>query len=197
MRGKPRVSRRSVAAIALATAAVLGVSAVPASAGGPAPDERTADYETDFMKGMIDHHQMAIEMSEICLEKAVHQELRRKCEDIIGAQSAERNQMQSWLDDWYGIEYAPQMTAGEERKLDKLSSMNGADFEIAFMRSMIRHHSKAIREAETCLDRAYHEELRDLCSNIIETQSAEIELFERWLCDWYRRCQEVERRGAA
>lgn len=174
--------------VGILTVAILMSIATPALASGPAPDERTADYEIDFMTGMIDHHQMAIEMSEICLDKAVHEELRSKCQDIIAAQSAEIEQMQSWLQDWYGVEHEPEMTAGDKRKLDKLASLDGARFEIRFMESMIRHHRMAISEAEGCLDRAYHDELQELCRNIIETQSAEIDLFEQWLCDWYNRC---------
>ncbi|MDP8927637.1 MAG: DUF305 domain-containing protein, partial [Actinomycetota bacterium] len=61
--------------ITLAVVVLLGW-AVPASAEAPAPDPATARYEIDFMSNMIDHHHMAIEMSEICLERAVHHELR-------------------------------------------------------------------------------------------------------------------------
>lgn len=198
MRVTFRAFRGRAVTVGLAMVAVLGMATVPAYANGPSPDEETARYEIDFMTNMIDHHQMAIEMSEICLDKAVHDELRNKCEDIIAAQSAEIDRMQSWLQDWYGVKHEPQMTAGGERKLDRLASLDGADFEIAFMRSMIRHHRKAINAADVCLDRAYHEELADLCGNIIETQSAEIELFEQWLCDWYGRCKgDGERRRAA
>lgn len=198
MKKSSRTSSNRFVGISLAAVAALAIAVAPAYASAPAPDEKTAEYEIDFMTNMIDHHQMAIEMSEICLDKAVHEELRSKCRDIIAAQSAEIEQMQSWLEDWYGVGHEPQMSAGDERKLDKLSSLDGADFEIAFMRSMIGHHRKAIKEAETCLDRAYHQELRDLCSNIIETQRAEIALFEQWLCDWYGRCQgERQQRRAA
>lgn len=184
-RTRRRVSRSG---IALAVA-ILALSIAPAVASGPAPDQATTDYEIDFMTDMVDHHHMAIEMSEVCLDKAVHEQLRNRCEDIIATQSAEIDQMESWLRDWYGVEHEPQMTAGEERAVDRLSSLEGKDFEVRFMRTMLRHHRTAIREANTCLDRAYHDELTDLCSSIIETQRAESELFERWLCDWYGRCR--------
>ena len=62
-------------------------------------------------------------------------------------------------------------------------------FEIRFMETLIRHHRKAITEAEKCLARGYHDELRDLCQGIIETQSAEIAQLETWLCQWYGRCR--------
>jgi uncharacterized protein (DUF305 family) len=57
------------------------------------------------------------------------------------------------------------------------------------MKTMVRHHRTAIVEGRHCLDRAYHEELVSLCEGIIATQTAEIDLMQSWLCDWYGRCQ--------
>lgn len=97
--------------------------------------------------------------------------------------------MQSWLSRWYGITYEPQMKPGAMRQMEKMMAMSSEEFEIAFMEEMIRHHEGAIREAEQCLKRAYHEDLIDLCQNIIETQSAEIAEMEAWLCEWYSICK--------
>ncbi len=53
---------------------------------------------------------------------------------------------------------------------------------------MISHHAAAIREAEDCLQEAYHSELKGLCQNIIVAQSQEIEMMQTWLCEWYSVC---------
>lgn len=161
--------------------------------GGPisstaAPRQPQANFEIDFMTGMIDHHMMAVEMAKICLDKAVHEELRTTCENIIATQSQEISTMQAWLRDWYGINYEPSMRPGDEKMLARLASLSGAEFEIAFMEMMIKHHEKAIKDARHCLDKAWHSELRQLCEEIIAAQSAEIAQFEAWLCDWYGRC---------
>jgi uncharacterized protein (DUF305 family) len=154
----------------------------------PAPTPSAANYEQRFMMNMIDHHQMAIEMAELCLAKAVHAELRAMCENIIAAQSQEIEQMQQWLSDWYGVQYEPTMKPGDQNMLERLASLSGAEFEIAFMEMMIRHHERAIREGEQCLKKAYHAELIEMCHDIITTQSAEIAQLEAWLCQWYGRC---------
>ncbi len=59
------------------------------------------------MTDMIDHHMMAVMMSEHCVEKAVHEELRTMCKKIIAAQRKEIQQMQTWLNDWYGSPMNP------------------------------------------------------------------------------------------
>jgi uncharacterized protein (DUF305 family) len=97
-------ARMCGAAITLAFTTV----AAPAVANEPAPTRAQAQYEIRFMTDMIDHHQMAINMSQICLTNATHEELKAMCADIIAAQQQEIVTMQTWLQDWYGVSYAPQ-----------------------------------------------------------------------------------------
>jgi uncharacterized protein (DUF305 family) len=173
--------------VALLALALFALAAAPAAASQPAPDRSAAKFEVDFMQDMIDHHAMAVMMAEMCLDKAVHDELRSLCEDIRASQSAEIRQMQSWLRSWYGVSYAPEMKdSGQMKQLERAS---GAEFEIRFMEMMIRHHRAAIKEGEKCLDRAYHSELKQLCQNIVSTQTAEIRQMQAWLCQWYGRCE--------
>lgn len=183
---------KAVFSFILAIMLAWGVGAVTAQTqqSGPAPDKSTAKYEIDFMTDMIDHHAMAVEMANMCVEKVIHEELRALCQNIITTQTQEIQQMQSWLQQWYGITYSPQIKPGDMRMMENLASLSGAEFEIEFMQMMIKHHLKAIREASKCVDRVFHEELRDLCENIIVTQAAEIEQMRTWLCQWYGICKD-------
>lgn len=180
----PRLS-----ALVLVVLLAPGLSVAPAAAEEPAPDRSTARFEVNFLTGMINHHAMTVEMADLCLDKAVHPELEAMCESIKTSQSQQIDMMQSWLQDWYDIIHEPEMKPGDMRRMDRLASLDGEEFEIEFMESMIRHHRKAIREGEQCLRRAYHPGLLDLCENIIQTQSAEIVRLEQWLCEWYERCK--------
>ncbi|WNB86999.1 DUF305 domain-containing protein [Cellulomonas sp. ATA003] len=148
---------------------------------------QTARFEVDFLQDMIDHHTMAVMMAETCVAKATHTELRDMCESIIESQSAQVDLMQGWLDEWYGISYEPQMSRGDMRAMHRLESLYGAEYEIAFMRSMVRHHWAALREARVCLDRAEHPDLLALCENIRTEQAREIAQLQTWLEQWYDR----------
>jgi uncharacterized protein (DUF305 family) len=148
---------------------------------GPASDPATANFEVTFMTGMIDHHEMAIEMAEICAVKAVDEQLRTLCQSILTTQSREIDMMQSWLEQWHAVTYQPMMKPGGQRMLERLTSLGGAAFEIEFIEMMIEHDEQAVTEARRCLDSADHTDLRILCENIIATQSAEIAMMERWL----------------
>ena len=191
--GKRRLRRRVPAAAAsavLALGAVTGTgvaTAAPAFADAPAGNEQSADFEVEFLKSMIDHHYMAVVMAQECVDKAVHPELAAMCEDIITVQNQEIEQMQTWLQEWYGITYEPQLSTGDMASMQRLDRFTGAEYEIRFMQSMIRHHWAAVREAETCLDRAEHQDLLQLCQNIKTVQLSEIAQMQTWLEGWYDR----------
>ena len=184
----PSTTNAEAAAVAGAPAGASGNTQVTI-ANTAAPDRSAANFEIKFLTDMIDHHHMAVMMAESCVAKAIHEELRSLCEEIMAAQTREIEQMQGWLQQWYRISYAPEMKPGDERMMDRLASLSGAAFEIEFMEMMIKHHEKAIKEARRCLDKAYHAELRSLCENIMRTQSQEMAQLRTWLCQWYGRCR--------
>ena len=87
----------------LAALVSLGVSSA-AQANGPTTG-RAGRSEVRFLEGMMDHHQMALDMSNDCLAKAKTDTVRTLCQNIITAQTAEIKTMQGWLAAWYKIDY--------------------------------------------------------------------------------------------
>lgn len=168
---------------------LISAHAPSLQADAPAPRQSQQNYEVRFLTSMIDHHHMAVMMGMLCEGRTVHEELAELCEEMVAAQTAEIEMMHMWLEDWYGITYHPEMKPSHERMMDHLASLDGEEFEIAFMTMMIRHHAQAVREGTHCVRKAYHHHLIEMCEDIIATQLAEIEQMETWLCEWYEICK--------
>lgn len=117
---KPESKRGAVPAFFLVIALLIGgalgygIGNRSADNVGPTMDETmqgmtshlghvTAGEEFDkaFLREMIVHHEGAVEMAELVLEKSDRPELRDLAQAIITAQRREISDMQKWLDEWF------------------------------------------------------------------------------------------------
>ena len=57
----------------------------------------TGNADVDFVRGMIAHHQGAIDMAKVELEHGTDPAIRKIAEDVITAQEAEIKVMEEWL----------------------------------------------------------------------------------------------------
>jgi uncharacterized protein (DUF305 family) len=61
------------------------------------PMQHSGDADADFIKNMIPHHQMAVDMAEMELKNGKDAESRAMAQKILDAQRKEIADMEAWL----------------------------------------------------------------------------------------------------
>lgn len=62
-----------------------------------------AMHEKHFLAMMREHHQSAIDIGELVVQKATSQQLKDQARQMITSQREEQEQFGTWLQQWYGI----------------------------------------------------------------------------------------------
>ncbi|CDX50419.1 conserved exported hypothetical protein [Mesorhizobium plurifarium] len=57
----------------------------------------TGNADVDFVRGMIPHHQGAIDMAKVVIANGKDPEIRKLAEGVVTAQEAEIKEMKDWL----------------------------------------------------------------------------------------------------
>jgi len=141
------------------------------------------DSEYEFLVHMIPHHEEAVATATYLKENTEREEIREFAEGIIRSQSAEIEQMTTWLENWYPdrnhqVDYQPMMR--------NLENLEGNALDRAFMEDMIPHHMTAVMMSQQLINRglAEHEEVETLARSIRVSQQNEIQMMMRWLASW-------------
>ncbi|MSU45477.1 MAG: DUF305 domain-containing protein [Candidatus Zambryskibacteria bacterium] len=144
-----------------------------------------------FIEQMIPHHDGAIAMAELALEKSKKPEIRTLAQTIITAQKAEINDMTLWYKNWFG-KNVPKVSGSMNEGMmggngmhmgvteDVKTLENAVDFDRAFVEQMIPHHQLAIMMAQMMESGTERPEMQELAKNIIKSQSEEIKLMQGW-----------------
>lgn len=150
----------------------------------------SATFEKHFLSSVPQHHQDAIDMAQVCTQKATHAELKSLCENIISSQSQQKQQLQQWLQSWYGGKSDPpagmmeKMQAQNVAMMAKLNAASANEFDHIFLVSMGQHHAEGVPEFQECVAHARHPELKTLCGKMEASQKQQITQMNAWVKAW-------------
>jgi uncharacterized protein (DUF305 family) len=188
------MNRRICRGAALAAVALLAGLPTTAQAKVTATDRA-------FVREMIPHHRMAVDMAEMARMHATHKQIKTLAKSIIQAQNAEIREMTvirkslkvKPLPSGSGEHEAMMRDADtlgltmEQMGMDmNMDDLDGAKpFDRKFIDMMIPHHQGAIRMARAELAKGTSAKLRKIARAIVSAQKREITQLNSWRKTWY------------
>jgi len=194
-----------IAVIAVALVLLGGGLAVVLGLGVDRRTVPTAEsVDAGFARDMSRHHLQGVEMANLALERSTDGEVRQLAFDISATQTNQAGRMQGWLSLWAlppsGGEVmawmdgastghdghdaaggAPMPGMATEDELARLRSLTGTEFDVEFLRLMIRHHQGGLEMAQYAAEHADEQAVANLAEGIAETQDAETTTMSRML----------------
>ena len=95
--GNPHAGHGAPAAAGGQNASTEAFKAAAAKMHKSMETESTGDADIDFVRGMIPHHQGAIDMAKVALEHGKDPEIRKLAEGVVREQEKEIAEMRAWL----------------------------------------------------------------------------------------------------
>jgi uncharacterized protein (DUF305 family) len=133
-----------------------------------------------FALMMIPHHQQAIDMSELALERSTNPDIQDLATRIIAGQTPEITLMETWISDDDGMQgmmsgsSMPGMGGmASEEEMDTLATLDSPEFDLEFLTLMIEHHEGALDMVEM-IEASTDPEVAGLASDIVRVQTEEI-----------------------
>lgn len=196
-----QVDMRRVASCVGLVAAAVSVLAAPSAQAVT----KANDVDRAFVREMIPHHQMAVEMAETAETQAEHAEIKTLATAIVDDQSAEIRTLRRAarrlgvtpvkMPSEGGMHSHEQMMRDAETlgiSMDEMGMDMNMDmledaepFDRSFIDMMVMHHQGAIRMARAERTRGRDAQLRKIARAIVVAQSKEIRQLNAWRKAWY------------
>lgn len=159
----------------------------------PAPShpDQGDDVDRAFVTGMVPHHQAAIEMARVVLDRGRSPKVRALAQSIIDDQQNEINEMSALAEQKWGFRPARQRTGPMGVLMSLPISMDMSTMadhmarttqvERMFLEMMIPHHAAAISMADELYNRGNDQRFVRMARTVMSSQAREIAQMQQLL----------------
>jgi uncharacterized protein (DUF305 family) len=177
----------------------IGTTALSLPASGASSTQ--AEFDQLFIDMMVPHHQAAVAMAALAVDRAEHDYLREIAGAISETQTVDIQQMKAWRLAWYGsaetppINQAPVLDETDGRvsevrtqdlaqDVDRLRSAP-EPFDRTFLDVMSAHEQAAIDVAQLAEQHAARQEIQRLAAVLLLAYERELRTMGVWRVVWY------------
>ena len=157
----------------------------------------TGEVDVGFLQDMTSHHEQAVQMSLIALERGSDQEAQGFAQENVMFQRWELGKMSAMLDErglapesndpdrpvmrWMGMGGTLREMPGmaSDADIEELRSLSGVEADLKYLELMREHHRGGLHMSEYAAEHADDERIRELAETMARNQRAEIAEYTR------------------
>lgn len=137
--------------------------------------------EAQFLESMLKHHQSGLEVAELAVERAQVSYVKDFCQKLQRGHQQEINYLVNHLSRFHQSEVVPESDKKYTAEIDELKKTSDKEFDQKFLQMMIGHHRDMIEMIKNQDKSDFHQEIKELLSDVVNQQSREIGDMEYYL----------------
>lgn len=136
----------------------------------------TPANDVQFIDAMMTHHDMAVQMTTLEIQKGTRADVKAMAQTMKDAQSAEMATMRTARQALAGSPDVPTPPADKHMDDDMmlLQQASGAQVDAVFLEHMIAHHAEAISIAHRAMPNLQRADLKTMATDITTSQAKEV-----------------------
>jgi uncharacterized protein (DUF305 family) len=195
LEGEPGFAWWKVLVLGLALAFLVGAAGylMGTRANEPVP---TSSVDEGFLADMTTHHDQAVEMALLALNRAEDPTVRHFATEVLLFQRYELGRMRSYQQErgieqpeydpdrpsmsWMGMPTPVAVMPGmaSDAQIDELAALSGSAFDERFLELMMAHHRGGAHMSEYAADHAADPDIRQLAQVMLENQLIEVNEYQ-------------------
>jgi uncharacterized protein (DUF305 family) len=156
------------------------------------------EFDLVYIDMMIPHHESVIALAEIARDQLGDERLQAIADAILETQPPEIEELAALREEWYGSPEPEKISdeimaksmgmehgCADQMHMDQMSAEwqveqfeAADDKDLAFIDQVIPHHEMAVVTSQLALEKAKHEEIKDIAQMVIDAQEREIKELE-------------------
>lgn len=133
------------------------------------------DNDLEFIDALVPHHEMAVMMADLVIEKGSDAHVKEMAQTMKAAQTGEVAELKATRKRIDGSEEVPEMHDPHmDEDMDMMRAAGGAALDRMFLEHMLPHHAGAIQIAHNALPNLKEANLKTMAGKIIADQAEEI-----------------------
>jgi len=156
---------------------LLPAGAPAADKGSSSSSNKLSSGDEEFIKEAAQGGMMEVELGKLAQEKAANDKVKQFGKRMEQDHSKANTELKKIASN-KGVDISTPLDSKHQSKVDKLTKLNGADFDKEYMESMVSDHKDDIKKFQSVANKGKDSDLKQFASKTLPTLKEHLQLAE-------------------